>query len=312
MKCAVVYFSQTGNTEKIAHGIGAGIAQADCACDVIKLKDADPHRLHRYDLLGFGGPVFGTAPKNVLDFVDALWSVGGKHAFGFCTHGGVYQDFFPSLVPPLRNKGLTVIGTRDWYGNCYLLHHIEPYPTAGHPDEIDLEEAAAFGREMVERSIRISQGETDLIPEIDVSLSHETGGDLVDPSMRIIDAFPQMLKYDKEKCRYPRCRLCMDNCPVYGIDLSVEPPVLADPCLNCEFCARICPTGALDMDEWVVKLAEITDMLTKEIILPGLDKAEEQGRFRRLLPKEELDPEIYGYMLHKKHPQWRIGKGAAS
>ena len=39
-----------------------------------------------------------------------------------------------------------------------------PYYTAGHPDEIDLREAEEFGREMVERSRRISAGETKLIP----------------------------------------------------------------------------------------------------------------------------------------------------
>jgi hypothetical protein len=52
----------------------------------------------------------------------------------------------------------------DWYGDCYLLHNIEPYPTRGHPDEVDLKEAEDFGREMVVRSWRISAGETDLVP----------------------------------------------------------------------------------------------------------------------------------------------------
>jgi ferredoxin len=43
----------------------------------------------------------------------------------------------------------------------------------------------------------------------------------------------------------------MDNCPMGGIDLTVDPPgYRQEPCENCEWCARICPTGALDIIDW--------------------------------------------------------------
>jgi ferredoxin len=212
------------------------------------------------------------------------------------------------LIPKMKHRGLVVIGMRDWYGNAYLLHHIEPYPTLGHPDEIDLKEAGEFGREMVERSRRISAGETNLIPPEPVMPPREIPGDM-EKSGDIITSFKRLLKYDKAKCRYPKCHLCMDNCPMYGIDLSVDPPVLADPCHPCEFCARICPTGALDMTEWVLNLSKATEKVTEYMILPHLDKAEAEGKFRRLIPKDKLDLKTYGYMLHTKHPQWVIGKG---
>lgn len=47
-----------------------------------------------------------------------------------------------------------------------------------------------------------------------------------------------------------------------------------------------------------------------DFLFSALDK-EEEGRFRRLLPKEAIKPEIAGYMVHKKHPNWIIGKGPA-
>jgi Fe-S-cluster-containing hydrogenase component 2 len=101
----------------------------------------------------------------------------------------------------------------------------------------------------------------------------------------------------------------MDHCPTYGIDLSVDPPVIAQPCLVCEFCARICPTGALDMDEWVVDMAAVTGKIIPRSLFPALEMAEAHGRFRRLLPKEELRPDHYGYMDFDKHPQWIVGRG---
>jgi flavodoxin/Fe-S-cluster-containing hydrogenase component 2 len=316
VKCIVIYFSQTGNTEKIAAAIQAGVKQVAGHCDIVKIKDANPNRLYDYDLIGIGSVAFGTEPTNVSDFIKNMHFVGGKHAFAFSTHGSTPEPFFPNIVPKMKRRGLTVIGMGDWYGDCTLLHHMDPYPTAGHPDEIDLKEAEDFGREMVERSRRIAAGETHLIPPVpprepplQIPLGPERAGKKKGEK-DLIESFSLMMKYHREKCLYPKCRLCMENCPVFGIDLSRTPPVLAKPCLMCEFCARICPTGALDIDNWVAAVAkETAEIMVPRVILPTLEKAEAEGRFRRLVPKEKLRLDTYGYMVHKKHPQWIIGKG---
>jgi hypothetical protein len=84
----------------------------------------------------------------------------------------------------------------------------QPYPTAGHPDEIDLQEAEEYGREMAVRSMRVSAGETDLIPPVPDYIPKPPPGDL-----ETIASFETLLKFDREKCLYPECTLCMDNCP---------------------------------------------------------------------------------------------------
>ncbi len=316
MKCAIVYYSQTGNTEKIAKAIHRGIVDVAGSCDLIPLADANPKRLYKYDLIGLGSPAFGVAPTNVCKFIDDMRFVGGKHAFIFGTHGTHPENFFPSLYPNMVYRGMTVIGMGDWYGNCYLLHMPEPYPTAGHPDAIDEQEAEQFGRDMVERSIAISAGDTSLIPSPPPPPPPLPEGLEVGPNAKrkpgekdLIERFGEMLKFHAEKCRYPRCRLCMENCPVDGIDLSMSPRVIADPCVMCEFCTRVCPTGALDMDEWVAGVAKETAEIVDRFLLPPLDEAEKEGKFRRLVPREQLQVETFGYMLHKKHPSWIVGKG---
>jgi ferredoxin len=223
---------------------------------------------------------------------------------------------------------VTLIGTADWYGDCYLLHHTYPYPSKGHPDEIDLKEAEDFGRELVLRSWKIKAGDTSLIPpepvlQMPTLPPMPSGGgapvmkilppmegkdwraDILDSDQwKTISSLPDKVKFHKEKCLYPACRTCMENCPVDGIDLSVDPPVIAKPCLYCEFCGRVCPTGAIDIDEWIKAVADIT-----WATFPVYEQAEAEGTFRRLTPKEELDPDVYGYMVHTKHPYWIIGKG---
>jgi flavodoxin/ferredoxin len=310
LKAIVIYFSQTGNTEKIAEAIATGITQVTGWCDTAEIREISPLDLKEYDLIGLGSPVMGAAPTNVIDFADKMRFVGGKHVFAFCTHGTNPGFYLPSIHPTFTKRGLKVIGFADWYGDCSLLHMPQPYPTAGHPDETDLQEAEVFGREMALRSAKISAGATDLIPPAPTpppppKLKVDGNKSMAD----IINSFSELVTFDKEKCLYPSCTLCMDNCPTFGNDLSVDPPVFGEPCLGCEFCARVCPTGAIDMSAWVAEMAGASSKHFP-MMLSQLDKAEAAGHFRRLIPVEEIDINTVGAELYTSHPQWIIGRGA--
>ena len=305
MRCLIVYFSQTGNTQRIAQAVQKGVKSATGHCDIFAIKDANPRRLHDYDLIGVGTPVWGIEPDNVQIFINNMRFVGGKHAFGFCTHGGVPDHFFPSMIARLKRRSLAVIGARDWYGDCTLYHHCYPYPTAGHPDQIDLEEAEEFGKTMVDRSRRVHSGEKGLLISAPPKLPPPSAVEM--EGFKVIKAFPAMVRFHEEKCAYPACRLCMDNCPMTASILSVKPPVIARPCASCEFCARICPTGAIDIQDWLDALQSGVPMMSA-VILPHQLKDEEEGRFRRLLPLEKVGYTL-NYRLRTRHPQWIIGKG---
>jgi ferredoxin len=159
---------------------------------------------------------------------------------------------------------------------------------------------------MVERSQRILNGETHLIPPIPEWPAGIKKEDL-DPSL-LEHRFMSMVKYHKEKCLYPKCRLCMDNCPVYGIDLSVNPPVIAEPCIDCEFCAQICPTGAMDGDAFHKIMEPMTAKGIKGFLVESLGEAEKNGHFRPLVPLKKVGTDVPLYKKGK-HPQWIIGKG---
>jgi NAD-dependent dihydropyrimidine dehydrogenase PreA subunit len=314
MKCIVIYFSQTGNTEKVAIPIREGVKQVTGHCDLAKIKDINPHQLDSYDLIGLGCPVFDyEEPLNVRQFINSLRFVGGKHAFMFSTHGCLPEYFFPAVVPRLQKRVLIVIGMRDWYSKVYLAPMPDPYPTEGHPDLSDLMEAEAFGREMAEHSSRISLGEAGLIPAtptapLEPPLTPPMAAD--DPMLEGLQGgYASMLEFHEEDCLYPDCRLCMDNCPMDGIDLTMDPPVIARPCIRCTYCARICPTGALDDSRWVDHLASVGHELIESDLLPVLDRAESDGRFRRLLPTNQIGYDTLICQTYKKRPQWIIGKG---
>ena len=201
-------------------------------------------------------------------------------------------------------KGLTIIGYKDWYGSNFLQHLPKPHLTDGHPDEIDLREAEDFGREMAVKSRRIYSGEVHLIPELP--------GGKTDDLLWQTEPFPygevtrvrsialKQRKVNMEKCRYPECTLCVDNCPMNSIDFSISPPKFKSNCFAEFFCEAICPEGAIEVD--FGPLAAVHDIPVKERCVRLLEEAEAKGRFRRLVPLEEVgwDTHLYEVTGHPR------------
>jgi len=313
MQSIVIYYSQSGNTKKIARAIHTGMSQAAGQCHIVTVKEADPNDLGGYDLIGLGSPVWmGGLTPNMRIFLESIPKQEGNHIFSFNTHGVMPELYFPSVVRKLRAKGFTVIGMGDWYGSVHFQTAPTPYFTDGHPDEIDLREAEEFGREMVVRSRRISAGETNLIPPLPkLELT---------PQLLVLLEFYQSghnphgrMKYDREKCVYPKCRLCEENCLMDYIDLSADPPKFGsegDGCdmwMGCTFCEMICPTGAVSCD-WEKILAETAgrgQFFGYNPLERAAQEAEASGRLRRLAPREIKGPFV---RVNTKRPRFRIPK----
>jgi flavodoxin/ferredoxin len=289
MKSIVIYYSQTGNTKKIAQAIHAGMNQAGEPCDIARLKDVAPQNLAGYDLIGLGSPVIhaGELP-NVRDFMNYMKSVDGKHAFAFCTHGTIPGYYFSRVVPALVQRGLIVIGWKDWFASAYHPLIPKPYFTDGHPDAIDLKEAEDFGKEMVERSRRIYQGENGLIPTLPTGTEYDKRYFPVDespPNFRKMVTRTK-LKINTEKCQYPRCTYCADNCPTNAIDLSVSPPVFDGNCHFCWLCEQTCPNGAIEVD--YKPLDDYHKPYNVSVLQKSVDTFEANGYFRRLVPLKDI------------------------
>ena len=310
MKCAVVYFSQTGSTETMARAIAQGVQEAGAKCDLIRLFDADPARMAEYDLVGIGSMVIGAEPANVSAFIERLQGVEGKHAFVFCTHGAMPFFYVPSVWPKLAGRGLVVVGHHGWYASAWMSHCPKPYFTDGHPDAVDIEEGVAFGGQMVENSRAVTAGDTSVLP------APPSFGDVPWPPFtppEFVGVFPQKLQYHPELCRYPKCTLCVENCPVGGIDLSVSPPRVADPCLDCEFCTKVCPTGAMEAKEFFSWMTPIFYNHARLTFFRLMREAERRGAFRRLVPEVEIgfDTPVAKLLVDAgdRHPYWTKGKG---
>ncbi|MHA1455425.1 MAG: flavodoxin family protein [Promethearchaeota archaeon] len=79
MKIMVCYFSNTGNTEKIARSIAEGLEGEDV--ELLKIEDGDPSNLKNYDLVVLGSGIYGgKLNKKVIDFMKNVSEYPPKFA----------------------------------------------------------------------------------------------------------------------------------------------------------------------------------------------------------------------------------------
>lgn len=160
MKVLVSYYSDTGNTEKVAKAVYEAIGESEK--EICLAEEAS--NLTDYDLIFCGFPVqsMGLPPK-MEAFVKGI-PEGTKVAF-FATHGSLrggelaITAFYAALS---LSKNLKVMGTFGCRGVVKqgiidaLLKKVEHRGWAleaqgamGHPDDADLEDAKAFAAAMV-------------------------------------------------------------------------------------------------------------------------------------------------------------------
>lgn len=317
MKSIVIYYSQTGNTKRIAEAIHSGMSQLAEKCDIAPLGVVDTRELLNYDLIGLGSPV--PLPTIITNFINDMPSLKGRYGFTFCTHGTTPSDYIARMVAALRRKGLIITGWNNWFGSVFIPIVPKPYYTDGHPDEVDLKEAKDFGREIVERSRRISMGEARLIPRLPRKEKYDRlygtppplGPEEEDTRRKLLGELGKLKpRLNVEKCRYPKCSICMDNCPTHSINMSESPPISDQTCQPCWlwFCEQLCPTGAIEVD-WE-PMDKLEDMLKSRFsrFAESLKTYKELRRLRSLVPFEEVGRDKPLYKI-KKHPRLIIRDG---
>ena len=82
MRSLVVYYSQTGNTRKVARAIHKGMSSFVEQCDLASIKEVKPEDVNKYDLIGLGSPVWdGAETPNVRRFTEDIPRQQGRHLF---------------------------------------------------------------------------------------------------------------------------------------------------------------------------------------------------------------------------------------
>lgn len=91
-KTAVIYWSATGNTEKMAQAIFSGISGAGAQAELFSLSEFAVKNIDDYEKIAFGCPSMGA---EVLEEVE-------------------FEPFFASIEKQLPNKKIALFGSFGW------------------------------------------------------------------------------------------------------------------------------------------------------------------------------------------------------
>jgi flavodoxin I len=122
MKVLVTYFSQTGNTEKIAKAICEEASQANETV-LKKLEDVSPGDVAEYDFILIGSPLHSANLAGpVKEFLGSIQAGSGQKMAGFITHfAPAYPDqamdgFTEPIKAACKEKGIEYKGCFDCQG----------------------------------------------------------------------------------------------------------------------------------------------------------------------------------------------------
>ncbi len=309
MKVLIIYYSQTGNTQKTARSIAEGMRGDGHQVTLRFLQKASYEEMKEYDLIGFGSPIWYEMPPNMRKFIEEMPDFTDVPCFCFNTHGTLPALYFPLVLPRLRRKGMLVTDWADWYGDASIQIFPSPYYTSGHPDEQDLSEAAAFGKSVCDKAARVLEGNLSGLPPLpapDMTPWHANAA--IDHLGGFHNVHGRLVR-DPEKCLYPACHICMDHCTMQYIDLAADPQKYGscgdacDDCHGCTYCEMLCPSGAIHPLIPYEKAAPAGEDQGSGLFESVLDLAEKEGKFRRLIPAENVGTKTPFYSVHTKHPR---------
>lgn len=174
MNIYIVYDSEAGHTEALAHAVAEGARRVEAAEVRIRhVSEARISELADVDAIIWGCPGhFGTISAGLKVWIDqlgAMWARGelvGKVGAAFCTtatiHGGIEMTLWNLLTPMLHN-GMIIVGLPGTvrenvlYGSYYGVGVTCPVEMSKDapmnlPSETDLE----LGRALGERVARVA------------------------------------------------------------------------------------------------------------------------------------------------------------
>lgn len=150
MKILIVYDSRTGNTERMAQAVAAGVEAAGIEPVIRKVDEANVDELLQVRGLILGSPVYyGLPSAKIKAFIDESVKFHGKLdgmvGAAFCSAGGTHtgcETTIMALLESLMVHGMVVQGTsgKNHYGAA----------SVGAPDDADAEVCRKMGERVAE------------------------------------------------------------------------------------------------------------------------------------------------------------------
>lgn len=241
-KICTIFFSPTGNTQKIAMTLSDHLSQLLCVpTQTINLTIFENRQLH-YDfdsdsLVILALPVYaGRIPNKLLpDLEKCLDGDGNTAILPVCVYGNrSYDEALRELLLLTEKHGFVPIGAAAMISQ----HAFSSQIAEGRPDSSDLQLLADFSKIIAEKVLN-TQTLTSITYDRDTPIGpYYTPLKADHTPANFLKAKPVT---DMNKCNH--CGICVQKCPMGSISAEQVADV-PGICIKCQACVRFCPTHA--------------------------------------------------------------------
>ncbi len=243
MKIALIYFSPTGNTAKIASVIkeellelGAIIKQFDITSFSEREKQINPKEFDSYI---FGSPIYAwRAPKIIREWLQTL-NGGGKRCSAFFTYGGVSVGVaHQNIKEILIDRNFSLVSAAE-FPSKHTYNLAGWYLMENRPDESDYAIAKAYAQETYKR---FEENSPHPIKLEGAKISEKTLTRL-DKATHLTIAPPS-----RKGAECSMCLQCENECPTNAMNAETG-EADNEKCIRCLRCVSNCPDEALKIND---------------------------------------------------------------
>lgn len=266
-KAAVVWYSQTGNTQKCGKVLARTLEKKGITVISGEMREVGRTEISDVDLLVAGAPVFYyDIPDFVKDYIQILPDLKGTPVAAYVTFGGPegnQHNAACSILEGLVQKNGGPVGLNAFMSiSSYALNfkasdkEINPKPKAILPDHNTYKNVRAYAEFLYSA---IEQGRTSVFKktltsrEFSTYFGPEWWTKLLVGNHTIIE----------EKC--VGCGTCVEKCPTDSIDLDAF-SVDTDTCVLCCGCINNCEYQAVNMEYSKEKLIGFKEFLKRNTL----------------------------------------------
>ena len=262
MNIAVIYFSPTGNTAKIAQVIKENLVNLENTVELIDItyhsKRLTKIYIEKYDAFLFGFPIhYWRAPRLIRDWLKTL-NGQGKRCSTFFTYGGVHVGSAHSdTISILAAQNFKVVSTAEFLAkhtyNIGGWHLLED-----HPNINDFNISKEFTQKTYEKFLEKE------VSEVEIESSRMT-----EEQLDKIETMTKRAIYTpfREGNECSMCKTCEEICPANAMDAEKGKPN-RKLCIRCLSCIINCPDNVIktkDMTPLFQMLMKLTKMNEEEI-----------------------------------------------
>jgi len=242
----VLWYSQTGNTERYARLIARRIELAGLLITSAEIRELGPASASGYDLIVVGSPVhYYDIPPNVRRWLEFAPSIKGSAVAAFVSFGGPegnQHNAACSIMELLMRKGGVPVGldtfmnmgtmpVPGWKGPGIQEHrHL--------PNEETYDQVRFFADSILERIRKDAPIKFARKITLRESLT-------LLPLAALTKWYIGKHRIEAKKCIH--CGLCESGCPAKAINASTG-TIDRKACIACFSCINTCPSGAVTME----------------------------------------------------------------